>query len=460
MASQHTSGSRTNVVFIILDSFRQDHVSFYNPNSPVATPHLDALARDSVTMDNCYPEGLPTIPVRTCWLTGERTLVHRPWQPLTAEDRSLPEILSAEGYLTACFTDCYHYFKPGMNMHRGFRVWEWIRGQEYDAYRSAPLTKLKLDDYIKESFSPQWRRVVETALKNVEEFETAEDHYCARLMRRASAWLEANAGQQPFFLWVDSFDPHEPWTPPPEFDKYTDPNYTGKRIVLPPGGPAEAHLTPEEIAFIRGLYAGECAYVDHYVGVLLDTLRRLGLYDDTLIVLIADHGHPLADHGKFLKGGDRMYNELLKVPFAMHLPGGAHAGRRTDALASFHDVLPTLLDAIGMGNNLEALPGVSLLPVFRGEVEAVREAIISGYHEAPDRCVRDKVWSYIRRPEGEPDELYHLLDDPQERNNLIDQHPEQAQRLAGMFGGLYSLWGEPVKGVQGKYEVAHTGAAD
>ena len=69
---------RTNIIFLILDSFRQDHMRFYNPESPCETPYLDELARDSVAFDNCYPEGLPTIPVRTCWLTGERTLVHRP----------------------------------------------------------------------------------------------------------------------------------------------------------------------------------------------------------------------------------------------------------------------------------------------------------------------------------------------------------------------------------------------
>ncbi len=452
--------SRPNVIFIILDSFRQDHIRFYNPQALCETPCLDALARESVAWDNCYPEGLPTIPVRTCWLTGDRTLVHRPWQPLTPEDRALAEILTDEGYLSALFTDCYHYFKPGMNMHRGFRVWDWIRGQEYDSYRCEPLTRVKLEDYVKDSFTPQWRRLVEIALQNVQEFETAEDHYCARLMRRAAQWVEANRGGQPLFMWVDSFDPHEPWTPPREFDHYTDPTYKGKKIILPPGGLASAQLTPDEIAYTRGLYAGECAYVDHYVGVFLDQLKVSGLYDNSLIILIADHGHPLADHGKFLKGGDRMYNELLKVPFLMRLPGGRYGGQRLDALASFHDVLPTLLDAIGMGNNIEALPGVSLMPLVRGEACELRQAVISGYYGAPDRCIRDKTWSYIRRPEGEPDELYNLIEDPQERVNLIDAHPREAQRLARMFGSLYALKGAPVKGIQGKYEVAHTGGAD
>ena len=447
-----------NVFFLILDSFRQDHVRFYNPLAPCETPNLDALAGDSVALDNCYPEGLPTVPVRTCWLTGEQTLVHRPWQPLAKEDRSLPEILAQSGYLTACFTDCYHYFKPDMNLHRGFRTWEWIRGQEFDAYRSAPLSKLKLDDHIKDSYTPQWQRIVETALKNVEEFETADDHYCARLTKTASAWIERNRGQAPMFVWLDSFDPHEPWTPPAVFDRYTDSAYRGKRLVLPPGGMASDHFSEEEIAYIRGLYAGECAYVDHYIGRFLDQLRALNLYDDALIILIADHGHPLADHGKFLKGPDRLYNELLKVPCLIKLPGGTAAGRRTSALASFHDILPTLLEIVGMGNNLDALPGSSLLPLLQGHVETHREAIIAGYHGAEDRCVRDGTWSYIRRPEGQPDELYHLLDDPTERENLIDRHPKEAQRLATMFGSLYFPQApSSVKGLQGRYELAHTG---
>jgi len=449
---------KPNVVFITLDSFRQDHVRFYNPDALSETPNLDALAADSVAFDNCYPEGLPTIPVRTCWLTGEVTLVHRPWQPLTKEDRSLSEVLGGQGYRGACFTDCYHYFKPEMNFHRGFRVWDWVRGQEYDSFRSGPLTKLKLEDHIKDTFTPAWVRIVETALRNVQEFETAEDHYCARLMRRAAEWATANTDGQPLFLWVDSFDPHEPWTPPAEFDVYNDPGYTGKRIVLPPGGPASAHFDEKEIRYIRGLYAGECAYVDHYVGVLLDQLKAADLYDNSLIILLADHGHPLADHGKFLKGGDRMYNELLKVPCLFKLPGGEFGGQRLDALAQFQDVYPTILDVIGMGNNLDALPGKSLLPLIRGEVGEVRQAIIAGYHEAVERCIRDKEWSYVRRPEGEPDELFNLIEDPGETINRIDTDPQEAQRLAAMFGALYALQGQPVKGVQGKYEVADTGA--
>lgn len=449
-----------NIIFIVLDSLRQDHVSSYGwKGCPVETPNIDQLAQESVVFDNMYPEALPTIPVRTQWMTGQRTLPFRAWQPLTEEDRSIADILSAEGWLTALFTDCCHYFKPAYNLHRSFRVWRWVRGQEYDPYRSDPLRKYDLEEFVKRTFDERWRSLVETCLINIEPYETAEDHYCAQLVHQAMEWLEANHGRpEPILLWVDSFDPHEPWTPPRKFDRYTDPNYTGKKIILPCGGPASAHFTEEEMAYTQGLYAGEVAYVDHYVGQLLDRLRKLGHYEDSVIVLVADHGHPLADHGKFLKGGDRMYSELLKVPFMVRFPGSEHGGQRLDALAQFQDVLPTLFDAVGMGNNIETMHGHSLMPLIRGDADSAREVIITGYHEAPDRCVRDREWSYIRRPEGEPDELYNLTEDPRERRNVIDEYPQEAARLAAAFGSLYALRGEVVKGIQGRYEVGGSAA--
>jgi len=444
-----------NIIVLIADSLRQDHVSFYGwPDCPLETPNLDRLAAESVAFDNCYPQGLPTIPVRTEWLTGCGTLPFRPWQPLAEEDVSAPELLGREGYFTALFTDCYHYFKPTMNLHRGFRVWRWIRGQEYDCWQSGPLRNLRLEDHINDRMPAEWIPRVQACLRNLDGFKTADDWYCSRLTAEAIDWLKVNPNDGRTFLWVDSFDPHEPWMPPKEFDRYVHPDYTGKRYVMPPGGPASNWFTDEEMAAIRGLYAGEVAYVDHYLGRLLGALRDGGYFDNSVILFIADHGHPLADHGKFLKGGDRMYSELLKVPCMIRFPGGEHGGQRLDALAQFPDILPTLLDAAGLGANLGEMTGRSLMPLIRGEVQAIRQATISGFHEAPDRCVRDRRWSYIRRPEGEPDELYDLIADPRETVDLIDGHPEEAQRLASYFGSAYALHGTAVEGLQGKYEIA------
>jgi arylsulfatase A-like enzyme len=453
-----------NVIVILLDSFRQDHVSFYHGGQPAfedllacQTPNLDAFARECIVFDNAYPEALPTIPVRTQLFTGQATLPFRPWQPLTREDISIAEILRAEGYVCGLISDCYHYRAPGMNFHRGFHAYRWIRGQEYDPWTSHP-SRRHLDDYVNEHYDATWRGRVAQFLANTDDFTREEDWFPAKVVDEAIDWLTHNRCHRRIFAWIDSFDPHEPWDPPTCFDIYTDPAYRGKRLILPMGGPAERWATSEEIRHIRGLYAGEAAFVDHCLGRLFQTLRDLGYYDDSVIVLLADHGHPLADHGKFLKGGDRMYNELLKVPFMIRLPGGQGA-RRTQAIVQFHDVLPTLLDLLGMAHNTSAMHGRSFLPVLRGDADVHREVIITGYHEAFDRCVRDQVWSYIRRPEGQPDELYNLVEDPRERVNRIDEHPEEARRLARVFGSYFhrGVTQAEVKGLQGKYELASGG---
>lgn len=454
-----------NVIGIMLDSFRQDHVSVYNGGQRVfqeipacRTPNLHAFARECIVFESAYPEALPTIPVRAQLFTGQHTLPYRPWQPLTREDISIAEILAAEGYVGGLISDCYHYRAPGMNYHRGFHAYRWIRGQEYDPWTSHPPRR-PLDEYVTEQYDARWRGRVAQFLANTDDFTREEEWFPARVVDEAIEWLRRNRAHPRIFAWIDCFDPHEPWDPPPRFDTYTDPDYRGKRLILPMGGPANSWATPEEIRHIRGLYAGEAAFVDHCLGRLFQTLQELGYYDDSVIILMADHGHPLGDHGKFLKGGDRLYNELLRVPFMIRLPGGRGA-RCTQAIVQFHDVLPTLLDLLAMTDNSISMHGRSFRPVLAGDTDDHRQLVITGYHEAADRCVRDQTWSYIQRPEGESDELYDLNADPHERTNLIEQYPEEARRLSGAFGTYFRLRVQrgtsrsEVKGIQGKYELA------
>jgi arylsulfatase A-like enzyme len=454
----------------MLDSFRQDHVSFYHEGNRVfenvpacQTPVLDAFAQECIVFDNAYPEALPTIPARTQLFTGQRTLPYRPWQPLTQEDISIADILRAEGYVCGLITDCYHYRAPGMNFHRGYHAYRWIRGQEYDPWMSHP-TKRNVDDYVNENYDAIWRGRVAQFLANTDNFTEEEDWFAAQVVDEAIDWLRRNRIHPRLFAWIDSFDPHEPWDPPSRFDTYTDPTYGGKRLILPMGGEAKNWATTEEIRHIQGLYAGEAAFADHCLGRLLQALKDLGYYEDSVIVLLADHGHPLGDHGKFLKGTDRLYNELLKVPFMVRLPGGQGA-RRTQSIIQFHDVLPTLLDLLSMASNAASMHGKSFLSVLRGDQDTHRESIITGFHEGAERCLRDGSWSYIQRPTGQPGELYNLQEDPHERNNVIEQYPEEARRLSAAFGNYYHLqMGKGisetrVRGIQGKYELGSSGIA-
>lgn len=448
-----------NLIFICLDSLRQDHVSFYNPADPVfdrvpvcVTPNIAEFARHCTVFHNMYPCGLPTIPTRTELMTGQFTLPSRGWQPLTATDITIAQILRREGYVCGLISDNYHYRAPGMNFHREFNAYEWIRGQEYDPYVSAP-SRRPVEDYVSASYPRLWRTRIAQFLANTDAAQEERDRHTTRLIESACDWLVQNRSHTDIFCWIDCFDPHEPWDPPPRFDTYTVPDYRGKRLIMPMGGQASEWATVDEIRYIRGLYAGEVAFVDDCLERLFSCLNQNGYYDDSVIVLMSDHGHPLADHGKFLKGADRMYSELLKIPFMIHIPG--KETREVRALAQFPDVLPTLLELLGIETAGHAMHGMSFKPILDGETDDHRKGIISGYHEAIDRCIRDETWSYIQRPNGRDDELYNLKEDPHESRNVISEHQEEATRLSSLFGSYWRKKYSPFrKGIQGEHEVA------
>lgn len=450
-----------NLVLIVVDSLRQDHVSFYNRGrptfsnvTPCRTPNIDKFATKSIVFTNAYPSGLPTIPVRTEILTGQFTLPYRPWAPLLPypKDITVADILRDNGFVCGLISDTYHLFKPGMNFHRSFHEFRWIRGQEYDAYVSSP-TRRRVEDYVNENYDEVWRGLVSKYLANTDDFKSVEDYFAMRVVEEAIDWLKRNRVYDRVFLWVDMFDPHEPWDPPPEFDTYTDPDYKGPRLILPMGGIARNWASEEEIRFIRGLYAGEVSFVDYCLGLLFESLEELGYMEDSVIVLTSDHGHPLADHGKFLKGPDRLYNELLKIPFMVYYPGCKH--KVVDALIQFPDVLPTVLELLGLGNEAKCMQGRSFLKVLTGEKGELRDSAIMGYHASEDRCIRTKRWSFIHRPEGQIDELYDLENDPKETRNLIDEKSDIAVELASKYGKYFFREAPTlVKGVQGKYEIS------
>ncbi len=454
-----------NVIVIFLDSFRQDHLSVYNqgkgPFSYIPackTPNLDKFAERCVIFENAYPEALPTIPVRCQVMTGQRTLPFRPWEPLTSQDVTMTQILRKMGYTCGLISDTYHYRAPGMNFHAGFHEYRWIRGQEYDPYVSAP-PKRDVEDYVNEYYTERWKSRIKQFLANTDEFTSAEDWFSAKVVKESVRWLKDNRCQDNIFLWIDSFDPHEPWDPLEHFDSYTDPNYDGPRLIMPMGGIADQWARQHEIEYIQGLYAGEASFVDYCLKDLFDCLEEQGYYEDSIIVLLADHGHPLCDHRKFLKGADRMYSELLKVPYLVHLPGSKNGGMRTDAIVQFHDTLPTIMELLGSSAR-SGMHGESYVPVLNGDTDELREAMITGYYQGIDRCIRDKTWSYIQRPADEPDELYNLKEDPGETKNVIDEYHTEAQRLSSMFGDYFRRApSTTVKGIQGRYEMA-SGSVD
>src|ERR671937_1604191 len=187
-----------NLILIVLDTFRQDHVGFYHggsaPFDDVAacrTPNLDAFARDCVVFDSAYPEALPTMPVRLQLMTGQRTLHVRPWGALGPGDATIADMLRAEEYVCGLITDNYHFRGPGMNFFRSYNAYRWIRGQEYDPYESAPPTR-DLEAHVNEHYNDLWRNLVRQCLSNMNHFTTEDDYFVAQVVDDAIGWLRAN----------------------------------------------------------------------------------------------------------------------------------------------------------------------------------------------------------------------------------------------------------------------------
>ena len=443
-----------NVVVIVTDSLRADHVGCYG--SYVQTPNIDRLASEGTVFEHAYAESLPTLPTRTTWWTGRVNFPFRPWQQLEHGDTLLAEVLWDKGYTSALITDTYHMHKPVYNCGRGFDTVVWVRGQEYDPWVVNPSIKVDLAARHRlrgDDSDALWKPRFEQYLRNTSVFRTEEDYFTPRVVKEAIRWLDYVTTRQKdgLFLWVDLFDPHEPWDPPEPYARMYDPDYGGQDLIDPVPGPVEGYLTPEELAHTKALYAGEVTFVDKWVGILLDRIRELGLYENTLIMHTSDHGEPFGEHGIVRKARPWNYEELVRIPWIIRHPEGLGAGKRVGALVQATDLMPTILDFLDIPTPLQQvfraptrtmfpqdmpvasreveMQGFSLLPLMAGEVGKVRDYVYTG-HYGRQWSVRTYDWSYLLNIDGShPPELYDRRNDPTEQVNLVEEEHEVAERL-------------------------------
>ncbi len=353
-----------NVVVIVLDTFRHDIVGPGKRLSFVSTPNLDRFAEQGVSFEQAFGEGQPTLQVRRAFFTGRRSFPwrynfdrrghwhHAPgWHKIPPEQDTLAEILTSYGYTTGLVGDVYHMFKPSMNYWRGFSSYEFIRGQESDNYRTGSLEAIEKDiaRHVREPINWERHSTLVQYLWNMRGRAGEEEYLCAQVMRRACSWLDDNSTDEPFLLWVEAFDPHEPWDPPKRFaDRYT-PGYTGKDFIMPPAGTEHGPMTPEEIERTRALYFGEVSFVDEWVGVLLDKLDATGLSEDTLVMILSDHGTEVYDRGGFGKAPKRVTGSTPEPSGCCAIPGDRAAGestlscRRTTSCRRFSTISEYLL---------------------------------------------------------------------------------------------------------------------
>ena len=428
-----------NVVLVILDTLRKDHVGAYG-NSWIKTPNLDALANESLRFTRAYPESLPTICARRAIHTGMRTwpfwnwkppkgddVVLPGWQPVPEGQPTLAEILQEEGYYNLFVTDTLHQFRASYNFHRGFHVHEWIRGQERDLFvPQSPAEREKVKGVL--IGGPGAAHAEEVMLQyfaNTAYRETEEDWFAPQVFARASAFLEAARESQPFFLVVDGYDPHAPYDPPEEYVSLYDGPYDGPEPYLAYHGSSE-WLTERQLERLRALYAGEVTMTDRWLGRFLEKMETLGLFQNTLLLLLSDHGIAHGEHGILGKPPMALWPELTDVPFFVRYPGGERAGETSDYYASTHDVAPTILGSLGI-EPPRPMDGQDLSVLLDGEQPEERRHFTLGYHDFV--WARDERYVMFSRYDGTQARLYDLGEDPTLKNDVAGQRPYVARRM-------------------------------
>ncbi len=451
--------ARPNVLLILADTLRPDYCGCYG-NTWVHTPAIDSLARYGTRFTRFYCASFPTRPMRKDLHAGRFTFAYTRWTGDWARGEVvLAEVLKGLGYRTALIGDT----PSNGGFERGFDHFEIIKGQgPHPVNPTAPDQPLPCDE--RKLRTPPAR--LQAILKNRLLWKGEEDHYVAQSMRAGHRWLEGCArNRQPFFLMVDTFDPHEPWDPPRYYVDMYDPRYKGNELFEPAYEPA-GYATPREIAHMRKLYAAEVTLVDRWIGYLLSGVERMGFADNTIIVLTSDHGFYHGEHdliGKVQLERDGVisrrwpcYDTIARAPLIIAQPGQKGA-RAVSALCQAPDIMPTILDMVGT-----AIPGTvqgqSLLSVMKRRKRAVRDLAVTSHtyvQDAEVRCptaFRTDDHLYIYGGDEWKTELYDLRKDPKEQRNILARKKDVAKALHQRYIGFLNDIECPREWIEGRRE--------
>jgi len=431
-----------NIVLVVFDSMRKDCLECYGEPfwGKVHTPHLNALAQESLVFDRVYPESLPTLPTRRALYTGRRVypfhnadfrlkgdFVGAPgWGPIPEDQPTLAELLNENGYRTALIADVYHMFKPSKNYWRGFDQWMFLRGQETDKYRSGPKpTQEEIDYWLPKEIQNE-RRIafITQCLMNMYDRTKEEDYFAPRVLIEAARWLEQNQDADKFFLTVESFDPHEPWFVPEHYRRMYDDSEGPEQVVS--GYANIDNMSPQLVRRTQANYSGLVTMCDRWFGHLYETLKTLGMLKNTLLIVTTDHGHSIGDKGFIGKRGYPSHPSVYDVPLIVRHPEGIGAGQRCDLLLNHTDIAAFIVEMAGV-----TPPALyDGIPFWRAVVEKsqpLRDHVTVGWGTA--MTVIDERWWLNIKIDGTGAFLYDKQNDPGFQKNVADIYPDEVKRL-------------------------------
>ncbi len=385
-----------NAIVYLIDTLRADKLQAVNARSRVQTPGLARFVEQAAVMAGAHTQENWTKPSVTTLLSSLFPWQH---QAITTEAvvpaavELLPETLSARGFHTGAF------IANGYVSDRfGFR-------QGWSSYRN----------YVREG------------RRNVAQYVAAD----------VLEWLDQRPQDKPFFLYVHTIDPHVPYKPPRQFLEMYDArpyagvvDFTNDNELLEKIKAGRIPLDARDKAHLEALYDGEISYHDVHFNAIVDGLARRGLADDTMVIIVADHGEEFWDHGS-VGHGHSVYEELLHIPMIVRLPGITQRPLRVEDAVGLVDVMPTVLEALGQALP-DGLAGQSFLPLLLGETHDAPRATVSGFMEGWRTVVSGRYKLIHRTLERQM--LYDLASDPREQTDLAAERPIAVRYLRGLLG--------------------------
>jgi arylsulfatase A-like enzyme len=396
-----------NVIVISLDTLRADRIPTYGYARSTA-PRIDAFARQAVVFDRCYSEASHTLLAHATLLTGVYPETHG----VVAFESSLPEefptmaqVLRERGYRTAAFLNC-GFFEAKFKLDRGFDTYDYFHDRQ-----ASGLTD-----------QGSWGRSA------------------GQTNRAVFQWL-GETPSEPFFLFVHYYDVHSDWESLP----YEAPPGFRERfeITRPPGfksgdGEVSASLYllrmnerdieygESERAYLGSLYDGGIAYTDSEVGALLDRLRDLRVLERSIVVVTSDHGEEFQEHGKLLHS--QVYQELVHVPLVLAFPEGGFSGKRVASPVQLGDVMPTVLDYLGL-EPPQTVQGRSLLPLVAHD-ESPRRFAYFRNEDGTQYGLSDGRWKLVLHGRENPvARLFDLDADPGEVRDVAEIETDRVLEL-------------------------------
>lgn len=416
--------SRT-VVLVSVDTLRADHLGCYGYERETS-PAIDALAKESALFLNTYASSPWTLPSHVSMLTslhGARHQVYYEDDKMAPDQITLADVLRAKGFITAAFTD------------GGFlsRVYGFSKGFDYYEERKDGVL-----------------------LHNSAEL----------IQKQAAEWLEANR-EKDFFLFLHTYQPHDPYVSPhPYATMFLEENaaWSSLNLMGTLGGYAGIYreFSEKERRNIIGLYDGEIRCADEtLVKPLIAKLKELGLYDSALIIFTSDHGEEFFDHHSWAHG-HTLYDEALKVPLILKFPGGRFKDLRLEPIVRLVDIMPTIMEELGIPRDDPAIDGKSLFPILRGKEREDRtfladigDDILKSHagrkitmNSGQSKIILNKPFTpedlafFTTPPRLVPAvELFDLAEDPGEQKNVVGERSSLARELNNRIVDIYKKAG-------------------